>query len=186
MNKRVSKFVKPGVIRAFKETGQPLSNLDISLDNQNSNNNLVIGFTTCEKLKKLLQEDINERTLDEFLSAAQSFSETTYNYCRKWLPLNYPFFKHCQFVNFGKRLEYGIEEIMQIITMMAHLHGKLQVDVSLVDQLDIKEESYCIKECQIMKFHNVPGMKPLFMKKKQQHTIEWTLSGHISISCFLY
>ena len=136
MSQLASKFVKPDVIEAFKETGQPFSNLDISLANQDSNDNLVIGFTTCQKLKKLLQEDTDERTSDKFLSAAQSFYETTYDYCRKWLPLNFPFFKHCQFVNFDERLEHGIEEVMQIITMMPHLHGKFQVDVSLVDQLE--------------------------------------------------
>ena len=50
MNKLASKFVKPEVIQAFKETGQPFSNLDISLASEKSNDNLVIGFTTRKKL----------------------------------------------------------------------------------------------------------------------------------------
>ena len=44
--------------------------------------------------------------------------------------------KHCQFVNFDERLKHGIEDVMQIITMIPHLHGKFQVDVSLIDQLE--------------------------------------------------
>ena len=111
MNKLASKFVKAEVTQAFKETGQPFSNLDISLANGKSNDNLVIGFTTRKKLKNLLQEDIDERTSDNFLDAARSFYKTAYNYCGKWLPLNDPFLKHCQFVNFNERL----------ITMMPHL-----------------------------------------------------------------
>ena len=39
------------MIQAFKETEQPFSNLDISLANQRSNDNLVIGFTTRQNLK---------------------------------------------------------------------------------------------------------------------------------------
>ena len=84
----------------------------------------------------MLQEDIDERTLDKFLNAAQSFYKTAYNYFRKWLPLNDQFLKHCQFVNFNERLKHGIEDVMQIITMMPHLQGKFQVDVSLMDQLE--------------------------------------------------
>ena len=82
----------------------------------------------------MLQGDIDERTSDKFLDAAQTFYEPVYNYCTKWLPLNDPFFlKHCQFVNFDKRLKHGIEDVMQVITMMPHLHSKFQVDVSLMD-----------------------------------------------------
>ena len=73
--------------------------------------------------------NIDERTLDKFLDAARSFYETAYNYCRKWLPWNDPFLKHCQFVNFDERLKHSIEDVMQIITMMPRLHGKFQVDV---------------------------------------------------------
>ena len=74
--------------------------------------------------------------MDKFLNAAQSFYKTAYNYFRKWLPLNDQFLKHCQFVNFNERLKHGIEDVMQIITMMPHLQGKFQVDVSLMDQLE--------------------------------------------------
>ena len=133
MNKLASKFVKPEVIQAFKETGQPFSNLDISLANGKSNDNLVIGFTTRKKLKNLLQEDIDERTSDKFLDPARNFYKTAYNYCRKWLPLNDPFLKYCQFVNFDERLKHGTEDVMQIITMMPHLHRKFQVDLSPMD-----------------------------------------------------
>ena len=50
--------------------------------------------------------------MDKFVDAARSFYETAYNYYRKWLPLNDPFLKHCQFVNFVERLEHGIEDVI--------------------------------------------------------------------------
>ena len=80
INNLASKFVKPEVIQAFKETGESFSNLDISLANQKSNDNLVIRFATRQKLKKLQQEDIDERTSDKFLDAARRFYKTAYNY----------------------------------------------------------------------------------------------------------
>ena len=40
-----------------------------------------------------MPEDIDERTLDKFLDAARSFYKTAYNFYRKWLPLNDPFFE---------------------------------------------------------------------------------------------
>ena len=86
IKKLASRFVKPEVIQAFKETGQPFSNLDISLANQKSNDNLVITFTTRQKLQKLLPEGIDQRISDMFLDVARSFYKTAYNYCRKWLP----------------------------------------------------------------------------------------------------
>ena len=50
--------------------------------------------------------------MDKFVDAARSFYETAYNYYRKWLPLNDPFLKHCQFVNFVEGLEHGIEDVI--------------------------------------------------------------------------
>lgn len=72
----------------------------------------------------------------KFLDAARGFYEMAYDYCRKWLPLNNPFLKQCQFVNFNERLKHSIEDVIEIITLMPHLHGEFQANVSLMDQLE--------------------------------------------------
>ena len=142
MNKLATKFVKPEVIQAFKETEQPFSNLDISLANQKSDRYLFIGFMTRQKLNQLLKEDIDDRIADKFFDAVRGFYETAYNYCRKWLPLNDPFLKHCQFINFDERIKHSFVDVTEIIKLMPHLHGKFQFDVSLLDQLEEEVLAY--------------------------------------------
>ena len=50
MNKLASKFVKPDIIRNLKESNKSFSELDISTENQKEGKNLLIGFTTRNKL----------------------------------------------------------------------------------------------------------------------------------------
>lgn len=128
MNKLATKFVKPEVVQAFKETGQPFSNLDISLGNQKCDEDLFIGFMTRQKLNQLLKEDIDDRIADKFFDGVRGFYETAYNYCRKWLPLNDPFLKHCQFINFDERLKHSFDNVTEIINLMPNLHGEFQRD----------------------------------------------------------
>ena len=68
--------------------------------------------------------------------------------------------KQCQFVNFDERLKHGIENVMQIITMMPHLHGKFQVDVLLMDQL---EEEFLIY--QGMSNNEIPHKAAVYEKE---------------------
>ena len=40
--------------------------------------------------------------------AVKGFYETSLKYCQKWLPLDNPLLKHCQFMNFDERLKFSI------------------------------------------------------------------------------
>ena len=75
-----------------------------------------VGPITRNKLKKLLDEgDINQRVVDKFYDGVRGFYGCAYNYCVKWLKLDCPFLKNCQFADFKKRNEMSYSNIEQII-----------------------------------------------------------------------
>ena len=139
MTKLALKFIKPEVIRSLKANGKAFSELDISLKNQRADKDLTIGFTTKQKLVQLMKEDIMEGDCNRFFDAVRAFYETAYNYCKKWLPLDNPFLKNCQFVDFKTRSQVTFDNVSEMICQIKTLHGHYITDPV---QLDLLEEEF--------------------------------------------
>ena len=69
MNKLTSKFVKPEIIRKFKDGNISFAKLDISLENQKDDKELTIRNITKPKLRKALDDGgISRSNADTFRS----------------------------------------------------------------------------------------------------------------------
>ena len=76
-------------------------------------------------MKKLLEEDTDDRKADVFFDSARTFYETTYKYCVKWLPLDNVFYKNCTFVDFPKCQSIDFEQILSVIECFPTSHATL-------------------------------------------------------------
>ena len=106
MKKLAPKFISASVIQTYISQGKSFSELDISMANQKPDIDEAVGLLTSNKLKKLLNEgDIDQRAVDIFYDGVRGFYGCAYNYCVKWLKLDCPFLKNCQFADSNKRNE---------------------------------------------------------------------------------
>ena len=84
-----------------------------------------IGLLTKSLLKKLLEEDIDDRKAGVFFDSFCKFYETAYKFCIKWLPLDDVFYKNCTFVDFANRQSIDFEQIVSVIECFPTLNAKL-------------------------------------------------------------
>ena len=88
---------------------------------------LYVGPLTRNKLKKLLDEgDIDQRAVDKLYDGVGGFYGCAYNYCIKWLKLDCPFLKNCQFADFNKKNEMLYSIIEQIIPSFSIVSSKIE------------------------------------------------------------
>ena len=95
--------------------------------------NIHVGLLTNSLLKKLLEEDIDDRKAVAFFDSARKFYETAYKYCVKWFPLDDVFYKNCTFVDFAKRQSIDFEQIVSVIECFPTLKAKLHNDPRQLD-----------------------------------------------------
>ena len=122
MKMLASRFILASVTQTHTSQGKSFSELDISTASQKHNIDIAMGPSTRNKLKKLLDEgDIDQRALDRFYDGVREFYGCAYNYCVKWLTLDCPFLKNCQFADFSKRNEMSYSNIEQIILFFSNV-----------------------------------------------------------------
>ena len=94
---------------------------------ENSKLNIDVGPLTRNIQKKLLHEgDIEQQVVDQFYDGLRRFYGCAYNYCVKWLKLDCPFLKNCQFPDFNKRNEMSYLNIEQIIPFSSNVSSKIE------------------------------------------------------------
>ena len=64
---------------------------------------LDIGFTTKQLLKKLIEDGLDNHQVKKFYSGVRKFYVTALNYGRSHLPLDDPLLKNARFLNFRKK-----------------------------------------------------------------------------------
>ena len=84
-------------------------------------------------LKKLLEEDLDNRKADVFFNSTRKFYETAYKYCVKCFPLDDIFSKNCTFVHFAKRQSIDFEQIASAIECFPTLNAILHNDPHQLD-----------------------------------------------------
>ena len=70
--------------------------------------------------------DIDQRAVDKFYNGVGGFYGQACNYCVKWLKLDHPFVKNCQFADFNKRNEMSFSNIEQIIPFFSNVSSKIE------------------------------------------------------------
>ena len=75
MNKLAGKFMKPGVIQAFKESGKSFDCFDPTFSTQLDDNELFIGLSTKLKLKQLVEDGYMDDNDCDFLMQLEVFIE---------------------------------------------------------------------------------------------------------------
>ena len=75
MNKPACKFIKSNVFQELKKANKSFIMLDISLECQNDDNDLFIGFITKQTLKKLLQTKYLQEKQIHFLTVFVHFTK---------------------------------------------------------------------------------------------------------------
>ena len=133
MNKLATRFVKSEVIQQLNEEKRSFSALNMSRENQRDDQNIHIGLLTNSLLKKLLEEDIDDRKADVFFDSARKFYETAYKYCVNWFPLDDVFYKNFTFIDFAKRQSIDFEQIVSVIECFPTLKAKLYNDPRQID-----------------------------------------------------
>lgn len=99
MNKLASRFIKPELIQQLKQEGLSFTKLNISLENQKSDQDLTVDILTKALLANLLdEEDILENSSDWFHDSVTAFYETVHEYCVKWPPADDTLYKNCWFL----------------------------------------------------------------------------------------
>ena len=83
-------------------------------------------------MKKLLEEDIDDRKAVVFFDSARKFYETAHKYCVKRLPLDV-FYKNCTFVDFAKRQSIDFEQIVSVIECFSTLNAAFHNDPRQID-----------------------------------------------------
>ena len=102
-----------------------------------------VGPITRNKLKKLLDEgDINQRAVDKFYDGVRGFYGCAYNYCVKWLNLDCPFLKNCQFADFKKRNQMSYSNIEQIIPVFSNVSSKIEEFTELPNEFEEQFRDY--------------------------------------------
>ena len=95
--------------------------------NQKLDIDVAVGPLTRNKLKKLLDEgDIDQQAVHKFYNGVRRFYGCEYNYCVKWLKLDCPFLKNCQFPNFNKTNEMSYSNVEQIIAFFSNVSSKIE------------------------------------------------------------
>ncbi|KAL9977514.1 hypothetical protein ACROYT_G014923 [Oculina patagonica] len=85
LNKLAVKFTRPEKVMEHKPKFGTLKGLDISLENQKTDENLSVGLVTKGQLRKLLNEaDIDSRDVDKFYDGVRQFYIAAFTYCTKW------------------------------------------------------------------------------------------------------
>ena len=74
--------------------------------------------------------------LDNVFDGARAFFSRVYEYCVKWLPLEDPLLKHCQFVDFEKRRNSSFDCVLRTIEHFSTIHAKLIEQPELLDTLE--------------------------------------------------
>ena len=87
---------------------------------------------TKSLLKKLLEEDIDDRKAVVFFDSDRKFYETAHKYCVKRLPLDV-FYKNCTFVDFVKRQSIDFGQIVSVIECFPTLNAELHNDPRQID-----------------------------------------------------
>ena len=136
MNKLASKFVKPDIIRTLKEANKSFSELHISIENQKEDKNLFLGFTTRNKHNDLIKSGEEKRKIDSFFDGVREFYFNTYKYCKKWLPLDDDFLKHCKFVDFESRSEESFDEVQAVAQKFTITQNNNLIDLEKIDKLE--------------------------------------------------
>ena len=73
MKKLANKFIQSNVFQELKNAKKSSIMLDISLERQNDDNDLFIGFITKQTSKKLLQDKKSPRKADRFFDGIRAF-----------------------------------------------------------------------------------------------------------------
>ncbi|KAM4741391.1 uncharacterized protein FYW61_002881 [Anableps anableps] len=112
------KFLKP---ETFKETSpEKVSYQDE--ENQLPDSELDLGLTTKAALKKLNEAaEINLSNVSEFYKAARSFLRKATEFAVTKLPLNDPLLSHAVFVDFKKRLDCRLDDVLYFVRRYNHL-----------------------------------------------------------------
>ena len=139
MNKLASKFVKLDTIRTLKEANKSFSELDISIENQKEDKNLFIEFTTKNKLNDQINSGEKERKVDSFFDGVCEFYSMAYKYCKKCLPLDDDFLKHCEFIDFESRSEVSLDGVQAMTQKFTITQNNNLVDP---EKFDKSEEEF--------------------------------------------
>ena len=136
MNNLASKFVKPDIIRTLKEANKSFSELGISIENQKEDKNLFIRFITRNQLYDQINSGEKERKIDSFFDGVSEFYSTAYKYCKKWLPLDDDFPKHCKFIDFESRSEVSFDDVQVLAQKFTITRNNNLVDPEKFDELE--------------------------------------------------
>ena len=121
MKKLSNKFIQSNVFQELKNAKKSFIMLDISLERQNDDNDLFIGFITKQTSKKLLQDKKSPRKADRFFDGIRAFYKAEYEYCTKRLPLDNNLLKNCRFVDFCRRSEFSFDDVKSIVSAFPQL-----------------------------------------------------------------
>ena len=107
------------------------------MQNQKNYIDLAIGIVTRRTLKQLFENgDISQANLDNFFDGARAFFSRAYEYCVKWLPLEDPLLKHCQFLDFEKRSNSSFDCVLRTIENFSNIHAKVIEQPELLEMLE--------------------------------------------------
>ena len=137
LNKLAVKFTRPEKVMEHKQKFGTLKTLDINLENQKADENLSVGLVTRGQLRKLLNEgDIDICDVDKFYDGVRRFYIAAFTYCTKWLPLDYPLFKNCVFIDFNERNKCSMDNVKGVLSSLGHIHRDVINNPTAMDTLE--------------------------------------------------
>lgn len=126
MKNILAKFVLPAVVLPGIRNDDYASIDYLTSENQVADENLVVGFTTRQKLLRLLEEgDICTSDIRCFYSSVRHFLMKATQYLIKWCPLNDPLLHHANWIDFRNRQMCSLVSVEYFVGLYDHILGSI-------------------------------------------------------------